>query len=796
MSSDVPAGFFAYPSTPPALGETVRTSVEAINNAGFANLITWEDLKISGRIIINSILQAIDKSEFICVDLTGLNLNVMFELGYAIARNKIIFPILDDSFPANRTLFEQLGLLTTVGYTPYQNARQITDGFHKAQPYNSGKTLFQELIQPNLHAAPDGKLFYLKSRVDTEASVRITKRINRSPIPVIVDDPQEVAMQYLPWYGENIYSSIGVVCHFMHPERDGAALHNARYALVSGMAVGMDKEIKMMTEGVYVAPLDYREMLIHYETAAEAASRLEEWLVPIEQGWLETQQSRKSYMATLTLATELQSLQLGEPIAENESDSLVDYYFVETVAYREALEGKQTIFAGRKGTGKSANFLKLVDELGSDKRNLVVKIKPVAYELQGITNLLSRYRERDNKSYAVESLWKFLLLSEIANTVTLAVKDRVRGGFELNDAEAALIELMERESAILDNDFSIRLERCVAALLNSQQNRNGERSIEQDQLSISEALHTGIYSELRIVLGRILSTRKRVAILVDNLDKAWDKSSDLSGLAEFFLGLLSGARRLTTDFRRGDSRRDAAYVTVAIFLRSDIFYKIRSIAREPDKINSYRLSWDDPELLLRVIEERFVALHAGSLSPEEMWSRYFCETVRAKTTKEYFFERSLPRPRDLLYFVKAAVTTAVNRRHTRVEESDVLDAERQYSQFAVESLIVESDLPAGRLENIVYEFIGSPAQMSYGQVREAIIDGGADGEMADEIITDLCTLRFLGVEVSDGEFRFSDDPQEFRKVEVLSRKLAERRGEPSRYLINPAYWSFLEAIEE
>jgi len=139
VSSDTPIGFFAYPSTPPALGETIRTSVDAINNAGFAKVITWEDLNVSGRIIVNEILEAIDKSHFVCADLSGLNLNVMFELGYAIARNKIIFPILDDSFPSNRTLLEQLGLLTTVGYTAYQNARQITVGFHKAQPYSGGE---------------------------------------------------------------------------------------------------------------------------------------------------------------------------------------------------------------------------------------------------------------------------------------------------------------------------------------------------------------------------------------------------------------------------------------------------------------------------------------------------------------------------------------------------------------------------------------------------------------------------------------------------------------------------------
>src|SRR5262249_30669879 len=163
--------------------------------------------------------------------------------------------------------------------------------------------------------------------------------------------------------------------------------------------------------------------------------------------------------------------------------------------------------------------------------------------------------------------------------------------------------------------------------------------IEQDQLSISEALHGTLYKELRLLLGRILSkNKKRVAILIDNLDKAWDKQSDLPSLAEFFLGLLSAVKRVALDFTREDSRRDPVQVSAAIFLRSDIFFTVSAAAREPDKINSYKLSWDDPELLANVIEERLTALHAGSMGPDQLWARYFAPFVRGDATKDYFLQ--------------------------------------------------------------------------------------------------------------------------------------------------------------
>src|SRR4051812_34816560 len=104
MSQIMPRGFFGYPSNPATIGETIRTAVTEINRGGVAQIRTWEGLNISGRIIIQEILQAIDESQFFCIDLTGLNFNVMFELGYAIARNKVIFPIFDDSFATHRNM--------------------------------------------------------------------------------------------------------------------------------------------------------------------------------------------------------------------------------------------------------------------------------------------------------------------------------------------------------------------------------------------------------------------------------------------------------------------------------------------------------------------------------------------------------------------------------------------------------------------------------------------------------------------------------------------------------------------
>ena len=65
------SGFFAYPSDPTNSGDAIRAAVEEINKIGVVKLQTWENLRISGRILIEPILTAINEAELFCVDLTN-----------------------------------------------------------------------------------------------------------------------------------------------------------------------------------------------------------------------------------------------------------------------------------------------------------------------------------------------------------------------------------------------------------------------------------------------------------------------------------------------------------------------------------------------------------------------------------------------------------------------------------------------------------------------------------------------------------------------------------------------------
>lgn len=161
-------------------------------------------------------------------------------------------------------------------------------------------------------------------------------------------------------------------------------------------------------------------------------------------------------------------------------------------------------------------------------------------------------------------------------------------------------------------------------------------------------------------------------------------------------------------------------VTISVFLRSDIYDEVIKEAREPDKINTKRIDWNHQELLKRVMDERYLSARPSGTSPDELWQRFFCHKVDGVPTLEHILATILPRPRDLVFFCKAAVLNAANARHSVVEVSDIREAENTYSKFALDALLVEYGSTIGNLEDVIYEFTGSEEALSRSSVLELI----------------------------------------------------------------------------
>jgi hypothetical protein len=485
---------------------------------------------------------------------------------------------------------------------------------------------------------------YLKGRHQTEPERRLSNllsRFQKAGLSVTMDDPNEARIQPLTWYGAKTNSAIAVLAHLSGSSREGWLLHNARYAFVCGLAHGFEKPILMLAESDYAVPFDYRHLLVKYSTARECIERAQPFLDGAMRKFAELQLPREIRLRAVEPLS-LRKLYLGELAAENETDRL-DSYFVETAEFHDALRERFTVFVGRKGSGKTANLFRLAERLGEDARNLVVVVKPLDYDLDGVVRLLRSYRQRDTKGYVIESLWKLLIYCEVARVAAEVIEKRPIQTWTPD--EHSFLGFADTHFPLFREDFSVRLERAARDLLGV-----GEKDgIEATQIAVSESLHVGFLRELRTMLGKVLRNKRRVAVLVDNLDKNWNANGDLQELAALLLGLLGAASRLPTEFRKEDAWRSPINLTLTLFVRNDIFQRVLRVAQEPDKIGYSRIVWNDPQLLFHVLERRILRDQGPEVTADQAWSQLFEPMVGGIPTPDYVAETILPRPRDIIF---------------------------------------------------------------------------------------------------------------------------------------------------
>jgi hypothetical protein len=785
--------FVAYPSKPRSIAETIEAAIDMINDTQLVKLVGWRSLPVTGRVVIKQVCAAIDKSDLFICDMTILNPNVLFELGYAIAKKKRIWITLDTSYQSAVDNYKQVKMLTVLGYAEYHNASEIYTKFLAEQPYSDpNQTLYADVIEPSLlRKSGPPSLVYMKSAVNTEASARLTRRLQKSTIRLVMDDPSEVVVQNLAWYAENVIAAHAVISHLLDENRsENLFIQNAKYSFVSGLALGLGKPLLMLAHSPYDPPFDYQHLLRVHNSAAECIQIAHDWLSPLEEEYEAALKKYAESQRNAGAALVLQRIHLGDQFAENEQRELLDYFIV-TAPYTEAIHTTQSlIYVGRKGSGKSANLYKIASELGRSRKNHVCIVKPVDYDVEGIFALLKLSIPRSEHGFMIESLWKYLIYTQMAISVRDEINNRP-SHIPFEAEERDFLAFIGSNLELIQPDFTVRMENAIRNLceIDLSETSTAQRT------RISEVLHTRMLATLRKHLGQVLHEKQKVFVLIDNLDKAWEPRQDLSILSDFIFRLLSVSRAISDEFHRSGPQWQDVNVTLIIFLRSDIFSYIISQAREADKLIFSTIRWDDPRLLQRVIEERFINSLEGQITPDKVWTDYFTSSVRGIETREYIAQHIIPRPRDMINFCKASLAQSINRGHTRIEEQDILFAEQEYSQYAYLTLVTETKPIFPDIENLLYEFAGSTELVTIDSVTEFVRKAGINPENVPYLVQLLAESLFLGLETEPDQFRFLYDESKKKVVRSLARATALSTGR-ERFKINVPFHSYLEIVRD
>ena len=88
-----------------------------------------------------------------------------------------------------------------------------------------------------------------------------------------------------------------------------------------------------------------------------------------------------------------------------------------------------------------------------------------------------------------------------------------------------------------------------------------------------------------------------------------------------------------------------------------------------------------------------------------------------------------------------------------------------------------------------------PAVLTKSEVLDALRFAGISDEMIEPTIDILRDLTFLGPEITENQFVFSDAPEESRKNKILAWRFAESKGQVERFQIHRAFRAFLETKE-
>ena len=178
------SGLVLYPSDPVAIASTIEATTDKLRARLPGHLVTWRDLRVTGKVIFCEICKGMRFANTIVADVTTLNLNLLFEIGYAIGLGQPVIPIRDTTYIKDAENFKSFGMLDTFGYLDFQNSDQLVNGLLERLPA-------QALPVPVVKTSIEAPLYVLKGPIDTEGAVKIMSVLKKSPLRFRSYDPLE-----------------------------------------------------------------------------------------------------------------------------------------------------------------------------------------------------------------------------------------------------------------------------------------------------------------------------------------------------------------------------------------------------------------------------------------------------------------------------------------------------------------------------------------------------------------------------------------------------------------------------
>lgn len=761
------AYFAAYPGSVSVVRDCFRAASEKLRVNGI-EFHTWEQNDICGVPLTDPIFDHIEHATAVIADITDLNFNVTFEIGFSIARQKRVFLVRNEGFWSNPTEFERVGIFDTLGYEKYENSDQLRDLVLDFSDFSPLSTFY-----PSDSSAP---IYIVELPRQTEFMRKLISRVKKSHLRYRSFNPVEHIRLSAREAIEHVSKSFGVLVPLASSTMPDAKIHNMRAAFVAGLSYGLNKPTLLIQEFGGPVPLDVRDIAKSVKHPGEIDDHIHDLALRTVDGMQEREAAATPVVGFLS------QLSIGDPMAENEFTTLADYY-LETDEFQRTRRGEVNLVVGRKGTGKTALFAQVRDATRKNRSNVVCDLKPEGYQLIRLREEILDQLSEGSREFLITAFWEYLLYLEIVYKILEKDRDRHLRDHTITDKYRGLQNLYDVDGELLKGDFSERLLRLSDHLVQDFRAR-GKTSGKLSAEEMTKLLYKHDLKGLREHLVDYLRSKGEIWILFDNLDKGWSPE----GLREIDISILrcliDAGRKIQREFRRQE-----IYMVSVVFVRNDVYELL--MKRSPDFGKEIRVSldWSDVDLLRELLRRRLAAgIGDRDAQFEGIWNRVIVPIHKGENSFHYLVDRCLMRPRNLLKELMHCKAAAVNIGHDRIEGFDIEKGLLAYSH----DVLIEADRELSDIDsslaNFLYQFIGDSGEVDTLGLWGRLEEHGVASSRWEAAVDFLLYFGFFGVRIGDSEPKYI---YSYNYNSALMKAEIVKNQDIVRFCINPAFWPAL-----
>ncbi|MBU2515956.1 MAG: hypothetical protein KKB57_00110 [Proteobacteria bacterium] len=476
---------------------------------------------------------------------------------------------------------------------------------------------------------------------------------------------------------------------------------------------------------------------------------------------------------------------LGNPRAESDQ-TMLHKAFIKTADYSALLNTRDFNFVvGRRGTGKSAIFLKLSRDFSGDRRFFLFKESQKEYNAVNLTGQLIKLGEDYALLRAItRQLWRLNVLFSVLRSLL--------GFYKIEKTQD--FSFLKEYAGEFHKEFNAQGSERISVMLNTIMNKS------EDSHSVPGSL-TSYYGveTLEESVKKALSDINRTAlILYDGLDEGWRPSPHA-------IANLGGLAVAATDF---SDNRSGIYVYC--FVRDNMFRALAHVDNDYSRHvegNSLRLQWDESGLLQLVAARLKEAFNlSGVESDVKVWNRFAHRDLKNMAGFRKCLKLTLYRPRDILVLLNRAFADAKRAGRSEIIGEDIEKTASEISHDRYMDLLKEYKVVMPGLEMFTEIFSGCASIIKADDVRnmldEAIEsadyskEGASDFAIfntSEQIFDALFSVGFLGVEDKfHTRYVFCHDGSTGQSPTI---------GNTDNVMVHPCYWKRLgmeagENVEE